>query len=296
MSGAYRESAAITTRVPVAEIAWRRRVGNGAAVLAMGLVMIVAGGAIPESLQELHALRALVLLLAVLAAWLMTAPHHGRRGWLAWLLLLAVATAGVLSILAVHGVMGGGPAAAASSVALVVGLEFLARLHIDFGHPRAAHLARVSLVPASGLVVASLFKLPSIVEYVLLGAGLLSALLALVLAGWFLGLSAPKRKRQSWWLDNGAETPGVWVSLIAEKSGYSVISTEGELASFGSEEKAYDWLEEHGYVWSDKALADGLVTELPPVVLAENKARARRLRYKRARKRKIAANRERTSR
>lgn len=275
MSGGYRESAAVT-RVPVAEIAWRRRVAKGAMTLAMSL-MVFGAGAVPESLQDLRAWRTLVLLLAVPAAWLMTTPRHGRRGWLAWLLVLGVAAGGVLSFLALQGVISRVPAAVASSVALVEGLEFLARLHLEFGHRRAAHIARVALVPAAGLVVVSLFKLPSILEYVLWGAGLSSALLALVLALWFAGLAPDEQ--QTWWLDNSAATPGVWVSLLAGKTGHAtVLSADGELGSFASENEAYDWLEQHGYVWSENALEEGLVAELPPELVAETRARARRLR------------------
>lgn len=82
MSGAYRESAAVT-RVPLREIAWRRRVGWGAGWLVVFLVLGRTLWFVCAILRAPHAVLAAADLLghlAVLAAtWMLTAPRPDER-------------------------------------------------------------------------------------------------------------------------------------------------------------------------------------------------------------------------
>ena len=75
----------------------------------------------------------------------------------------------------------------------------------------------------------------------------------------------------TWWLDDGAASPGEWVSLLVYWNKHAeVISVDGQLASFASRDEADDWLKQNGYVQGQAAVRGGLVAAQPPDVLPAN--------------------------
>lgn len=264
-SGAYRESAAVT-RVPREEIAWRRRVGVGARWLAGCLNLAVIE--LPQATgSDLDWFRAVVFLVVIPWTWMMTTPRPGRRrDGLAWLLLASVTGGAILSVLVLAGVTGPVPAAVVAFIALASGLEFLARLLLGIGRRRHAAYARLLIVPGAALTVASQLPLSSTAGTVVFVLGVVCAFAAYALVEVFA--KHAKVITHSWWLDDGAASPGEWVSLLVHRDKHAeVISVDGQLASFKSKDDAEDWLEQHGYVRGHAAVERRLVAAQPPDVL-----------------------------
>lgn len=271
MSGAYRESAAVT-RVPLREIAWRRRVGWGAGWLVVFLVLGRTLWFVCAILRAPHAVLAAADLLgqlAVLAAtWMLTAPRPDERaGRLAWALRASVVvTAVVVTLFRFWPVLR--PLLIGSGVAVdVTGLLYVARLFGVFDKPRAATQARVlaALGPPLRLAID-----------ILVANKLARSIIGLPFLVWFVWVfvlllrlrRAARVVTHSWWLDDAAAAPRQWVSVLVLKDKHvEVISVDGGLGAFGSESEANAWLEAHGYVRSQNALDKGLVPVLPPALL-----------------------------
>ncbi len=68
---------------------------------------------------------------------------------------------------------------------------------------------------------------------------------------------------QQWWLDKKTRTAGEWVSLLVfSRQGRG--ATHRRKLAFASEQKAVEWLEKNGYLPAERAIEDGLVTDVPP--------------------------------
>ncbi len=68
---------------------------------------------------------------------------------------------------------------------------------------------------------------------------------------------------QQWWLDKQTRTAGEWVSLLVFRDKAEVLRTDEKLA-FESEQKAVEWLEKNGYLPAERAIEDGLASDVPP--------------------------------
>lgn len=258
MSGAYRQSASVT-RVPLQEIAWRRRAARGALALTVFLSLLLFSLCMDE-------MTALASWLLVPGVWMVTSPRSGgRRSWLVWVVLSGLVVFGLLRLPAFVFVVGLVPARVVGVVALAAGLEMLARLHTDAGRPPWAKVARASVIPAVVWLALSLFGFSWPLRDVVGGLALLPLGCAIILTQ-DLARHADV-VRHSWWLDNGAATEE-WASLLVHRDGHAeLVSADGDLGRFLSEIEAVDWLQRKGYVWGGRAVQRGLVPAEPPHVL-----------------------------
>lgn len=203
---------------------------------------------------------------AVGSAWEITTPRPGRRrGGLEWVLLACMVGVGVLSVLALNGLVGVRPINALVFVGLAAGLELAARLLVGSGYPQPAKLARVAMIGAAAGLALTPFTSSSRIEPLAKILGLALTSTALILVSKFA--SHAEVVAHGWWLDNGASIPEEWVSLLVHKDGHAeVISAEGQLARFHNQTEALRWLEQKGYIPGQVAVQRGLVAAEPPWV------------------------------
>lgn len=260
----YRDSAAVT-RVPLEQIAWRRRVGRAAVALTVSLLLavqwVVSGG--PD-----RWLAAAAWCAVAGSAWVATTPRPGRRrGWLEWVLLVCMVGVGLLAVVGMGGMLGAAPMNAVVFVGLAAGLELVARLLAGAGYRKRARVARALMIGAAlGLALApyTFLRIARDVTKILS--------LALTAGALFLVSRVAGHAEvvgHSWWLDDGASIPEEWVSLFLLRDGHAeVISAGGELGRFQNQSAAFEWLEQKGYVPGSVAVERGLVVAEPPALFS----------------------------
>ncbi len=275
MSGVYRESAFVT-RVPLEEIAWRRRVGKGAAwlvaYLLLGfLVMLVLHLLSVPRLGIAMALLA-VGAIGVAATWMLTAAKPGQRvDWLAWILRATIVTSTLLIPLTWMRAL---PLPVDLAVALVIdaaGLAYVARLFNAAGDPRHAWQARALIAPLllSRALVDVWDGLPVAISLPVELVGIVSLVWTFALL-WRLRRLTLVIEHQ-WFLDTAAASPDEWVSLLLHRDGHAaVVSVEGEVARFESKGEALAWLTCKAFVPGARAVGERLVAKEPPSLLPAN--------------------------
>lgn len=269
MSGAYRESAAVT-RAPLAQIAWRRRVGRGAVllswVLGAGMIVIAFWGRLLRGHDLAAALVEIVLNVGLIrATWLLSERRpYGPGQWSSWSLRGIVILTAVIVPLAALGLLRPGVAAAAGLVGGAAALAYVARFFDAAADARRARGARAT---ALGLLFIAVFTWrPSTSA---------DALTAIEVAGpffawWLLKLFVDFKSlvnvvSHEWWLDDAAAVPGRWVSLLVYTDKHAeVIPPDAPLSRFASRDEAHAWLGRGAFVEGSRAVQRGLVVSTPP--------------------------------
>jgi hypothetical protein len=247
----YRQAAPASA--PIAQIAWRRKVGHGAELLVAQLLVGFA-----------------------------LVPLETRPSRLAWLLRASVIGNAALSLGTWLHFVPPGAAIPAFACVSVFGLAYVARLFEAVEDRKRARLARLLIAPlvAGDLVLAldALLKrvVPAanhvgphhwlVVASVLLLPFSVAGFVAMIWA--FILLLRIRMQTavvdHAWWFDDRAP-PGHWVSLLTHRDGHAeAIAADHRIGIFPSKDAARAWLEANGFVRGKRAVKRGLVDGVPP--------------------------------
>lgn len=264
---------------PLGELAWRRRMlrsaGWAAGLLAGEMALLVAIPFLPLHLA-LVGLAAWCVLGAgaAVATWRLTAPEP-RSGvdWRGWLLRAAVPAYLGLTGLILLGAQLHLASYVAHSVLLVAATAAQSVTGLLLFVATLAHARRFDRAqwfwsgPLRDFLSWTLVSFPA---FVLMDALPLRLWIGLTMLGMatveFYALRrASLLVDQKWWFDNQTGTPGEWVALLVYRDGTAELRwTEERPGWFASEIAATWWLQQQGYLPAERALAEHLVSAVPP--------------------------------